>query len=264
MKAYFDVGNVVFYGFPQDWIRTLGKRIVRVHLKDFKLDRGAGRFQWKNLGEGDIDWVEVRKALTEIGYDGYMTIEIAGGDAAYHKDVSARIDRFLAGSEAGRISARLSVLKSWSQPKIIRAISTASTANVIFTQLYGYLPAIWPVDAVDDHLIRLRAVVVGEQPDRHEDVLEGLRRIVGVDLQVALRVARHLLRAQRRATLRVHRPARVLRGGDQIDLILLDHPARHVAGVVRHQRDRSGNGSTLRSSFASTPFVAGTSSSSKK
>ena len=99
VKAYMDVGNVVFYGFPQDWIRTLGKRIVRMHLKDFKLDRGAGKFEWKNLGEGDIDWVDVRKAMSEIGYDGYMTIEIAGGDAAYHKDVSARIDRFLAGQK---------------------------------------------------------------------------------------------------------------------------------------------------------------------
>jgi L-ribulose-5-phosphate 3-epimerase len=99
VKAYMDVGNVVFYGFPQDWIRTLGKRIVRMHLKDFKLDRGAGQFHWKNLGEGDIDWIDVRKAMTEIGYDGYMTIEIAGGDAAYHKDVSARIDRFLAGQK---------------------------------------------------------------------------------------------------------------------------------------------------------------------
>jgi L-ribulose-5-phosphate 3-epimerase len=99
VKVYMDVGNIVFYGFPQDWIRTLGKRIVRMHLKDFKLDRGAGRFEWKNLGEGDIDWVDVRKAMSEIGYDGYMTIEIAGGDAAYHKDVSARIDRFLAGQK---------------------------------------------------------------------------------------------------------------------------------------------------------------------
>lgn len=99
VKAYMDVGNVVFYGFPQDWVRTLGKRITRMHLKDFKLDRGAGQFHWKNLGEGDIDWIDVRKAMTEIAYDGYMTIEIAGGDAAYHKDVSARIDRFLAGQK---------------------------------------------------------------------------------------------------------------------------------------------------------------------
>jgi L-ribulose-5-phosphate 3-epimerase len=97
-KAYFDVGNVVFYGYPQDWIRTLGPRIVRVHLKDFKLERGAGKFAWTNLGDGDIDWVEVRKAFAEIGYDGYMTTEIEGGDKAYLADVSARFDKFLAGS----------------------------------------------------------------------------------------------------------------------------------------------------------------------
>ena len=96
-KAYFDVGNVVFYGFPQDWIRTLGQRIVRVHLKDFKLERGAGKFTWKNVGDGDIDWVEVRKAFGEIGYDGYMTTEIDGGDKAYLADVNARLDRFLKG-----------------------------------------------------------------------------------------------------------------------------------------------------------------------
>jgi L-ribulose-5-phosphate 3-epimerase len=97
VKAYFDVGNVVFYGYPQDWIRTLDKRIVRLHLKDFKLDREKGTFEWKNLGEGDIDWPAVRQALADIGYDGYMTTEIRGGDAAYLKDVSMRIDRFLAG-----------------------------------------------------------------------------------------------------------------------------------------------------------------------
>ncbi len=99
LRAYFDVGNVMFYGFPQDWIRTLGKRIVRVHLKDFKVDRSAGRFEWKNLGEGDVDWVEVRKAFNEIGYDGYMTTEIEGGDATYLKDVASRFDRFLAGQK---------------------------------------------------------------------------------------------------------------------------------------------------------------------
>jgi L-ribulose-5-phosphate 3-epimerase len=98
VKAYFDVGNVVFYGFPQDWIRTLGPRIAKVHLKDFQLDRPGGKFAWKNLGEGDIDWVEVRKAFADIGYDGWMTTEISGGDAAYLKDVVVRFDRFLAGS----------------------------------------------------------------------------------------------------------------------------------------------------------------------
>jgi hexulose-6-phosphate isomerase len=99
LKAYFDVGNIVFYGFPQDWVRALGPRIVKVHLKDFQLDRTNGRFAWKNLGEGDIDWVEVRRAFAEIGYDGWMTTEIAGGDAAYLKDVVARFDRFLGGEK---------------------------------------------------------------------------------------------------------------------------------------------------------------------
>jgi L-ribulose-5-phosphate 3-epimerase len=97
LRAYFDVGNIVFYGYPQDWIRTLAKRIVRLHLKDFRLDRKNGRFEWVNLGEGDIDWVAVRQALQEIGYSGYMTTEIEGGDKAYLSDVVDRIDRFLAG-----------------------------------------------------------------------------------------------------------------------------------------------------------------------
>lgn len=97
LKAYFDVGNIVFYGYPQDWIRTLAHRIVRVHLKDFKVARDEGRFEWKNIGEGDIDWPEVRKAFADVGYDGYVTTEIEGGDRAYLTDVSARVSRFLAG-----------------------------------------------------------------------------------------------------------------------------------------------------------------------
>ena len=100
VKAYFDVGNVVFYGYPQDWIRTLGARIVKLHLKDFQLDRPNGRFAWKNLGEGDIDWPAVKSALGEIGYQGYATTEVAGGDAEYLKDVAARVDRLL--GTAGR------------------------------------------------------------------------------------------------------------------------------------------------------------------
>jgi L-ribulose-5-phosphate 3-epimerase len=99
VKAYFDVGNVVFYAFPQDWIRTLGARIVKMHIKDFKLDRRSGQFSWPNIGEGDIDWPEVRRALTEIKYTGYVTTELSGGDAAYLKDVSGRVDRFLAGEK---------------------------------------------------------------------------------------------------------------------------------------------------------------------
>jgi L-ribulose-5-phosphate 3-epimerase len=97
VQAYFDVGNVVFYGYPQDWIRTLGRRIVKIHLKDFQLDRPNGRFSWKNLGEGDIDWPEVRRSISDVGFTGYVTTEVAPGDAAYLKDLAGRVIRFLAG-----------------------------------------------------------------------------------------------------------------------------------------------------------------------
>jgi L-ribulose-5-phosphate 3-epimerase len=95
IKAWFDVGNVVLYGYPQDWIRTLGKSIYKVHLKDFK--RKEGGYAWVNLGEGDVDWAAVRKAFAEIGYSGSVIAELDGGDEAYLRDVSKRIDRLLIG-----------------------------------------------------------------------------------------------------------------------------------------------------------------------
>lgn len=92
IKAYFDVGNVIIYGFAQHWIRTLGKRIVKIHLKDFK----RSGYQWKNLLDGDVNWPQVRKALDEVGYHGYMSAELGGGDEAYLTDIAKRIDRFIA------------------------------------------------------------------------------------------------------------------------------------------------------------------------
>ena len=92
LKAYFDVGNVIIYGYAQDWIRTLGKRIVKIHLKDFK----RKGYQWTNLLDGDVNWPKVRRALDEIGYDGFLTTELRGGDKAYLTDLSERIDRILA------------------------------------------------------------------------------------------------------------------------------------------------------------------------
>jgi len=95
VKAWFDVGNVVLYGYPQDWIRTLGPRIVKVHLKDFK--RNKDSYAWVNLGEGDIDWAAVRQAFAAINYTGSATVEIPAGDEAYLRDVSHRVDRLLLG-----------------------------------------------------------------------------------------------------------------------------------------------------------------------
>jgi L-ribulose-5-phosphate 3-epimerase len=99
IRAYFDVGNVVFYGYPQDWIQTLGKRIAKIHLKDFKMGKGwdpvTARFV--NLGEGDIDWPAVRKALADVGYTGWATTELEAGDEAYLRDLSRRVDRLVLG-----------------------------------------------------------------------------------------------------------------------------------------------------------------------
>jgi len=95
IKAWFDVGNVLLYGYPQDWIRTLGKSIVDVHLKDFK--RKEGGYAWVNLGDGDVDWPAVRQAFTDIGYSGSVIAELDGGDEPYLRDVSRRIDRLLLG-----------------------------------------------------------------------------------------------------------------------------------------------------------------------
>lgn len=96
LRAYFDVGNIVFYGYPQDWIRTLGKRIFKVHLKDFKFEKG--RTEWTQLRDGAIDWQEVYRALKEIGYQGTATVELPGGDEAYLKEVSRRVDLILTGA----------------------------------------------------------------------------------------------------------------------------------------------------------------------
>ncbi len=95
IKAWFDVGNVVLYGYPQDWIRTLGKSIYKVHLKDFK--RKEDGYAWVNLGDGDVDWAAVRQAFSEVGYSGSVIAELDGGDEAYLRDVSKRIDRLVVG-----------------------------------------------------------------------------------------------------------------------------------------------------------------------
>jgi L-ribulose-5-phosphate 3-epimerase len=95
IKAWFDVGNVVLYGYPQDWIHTLGHRIADMHAKDFK--RQGDCYKWVNLGDGDIDWAAVRKALSDIHYNGTIVTELEGGDEAYLKDVSQRLDRLVLG-----------------------------------------------------------------------------------------------------------------------------------------------------------------------
>jgi L-ribulose-5-phosphate 3-epimerase len=101
VRAYFDVGNVVLYGYPQDWIRTLGKRIVKLHIKDFSFTREPGTDKsvaaWVPLGEGDIDWTAVYEALHDIGYQGTATLELDPGEAAYLKEMRRRFGLILTG-----------------------------------------------------------------------------------------------------------------------------------------------------------------------
>jgi len=88
VQAYFDVGNVVVFGYPEDWIRTLGKRIHKVQWKDFKRDG----YEWSKLPyEGDVNWPEVRKALEEIGYTGWGTEEFGRGDETWLRELSRRM-----------------------------------------------------------------------------------------------------------------------------------------------------------------------------
>jgi hexulose-6-phosphate isomerase len=90
--AYFDVGNVVEYGFPQEWIRELGKRILKIHIKEYaKKDR----FSYA-LGEGkEIDWPAVRRALIDVGYEGWITAEVPRKGLDEMKDVVRRMDQVL-------------------------------------------------------------------------------------------------------------------------------------------------------------------------
>lgn len=97
---YFDCGNILAYGWPEQWIKILGKRIARLHIKEYsrkiadKQGKAAG-FGVK-LQEGDVNWPAVMKALDNIGFDKWATIEQPGGDTAEGlKDLCDRLGSIL-------------------------------------------------------------------------------------------------------------------------------------------------------------------------
>lgn len=96
---HFDIGNVINYGWPEQWIRTLGSRIINLHLKEFSRSKRDKEGLWKGfeveLGEGDNDWPAIMKALDDIGYQGYGIAEVPGGDAARLKFLAERIDKIV-------------------------------------------------------------------------------------------------------------------------------------------------------------------------
>jgi len=95
VRAYFDLGNHVKYSPPEQWIPVLGKRIVKCHVKDFKLNPDGHGGKFVNIRDGSVNWPVVRKALDDIGYDGWMTIE--GSGKLPYEEQSKRLDLILAG-----------------------------------------------------------------------------------------------------------------------------------------------------------------------
>jgi L-ribulose-5-phosphate 3-epimerase len=92
---HFDIGNVLRYGAPEDWIPVLGKRILKLHIKEFSKGK---QFNVKLL-EGDNKWPAIMKALDDVGYDGWGISEQPGAqskDADALKDLSERMDRAFA------------------------------------------------------------------------------------------------------------------------------------------------------------------------
>lgn len=84
----FDIGNHWKYGSMGDWIRALGRRVLKLDVKGFS--RALGKFT--PIGEGDVDYADVRKALHEINFHGWLAAEVSGGDSAHLKSVSAQMD----------------------------------------------------------------------------------------------------------------------------------------------------------------------------
>ncbi len=98
VTAYFDVGNIVLYGYPQHWIRSLGNRISKVHIKGFNANET--RFTYL-IEDCTIDWNAVMAALEDIGYDDYMTAELpVDGDNPEGRvhSISDDMDRIIAGN----------------------------------------------------------------------------------------------------------------------------------------------------------------------
>jgi hexulose-6-phosphate isomerase len=98
LQTHFDVGNVMQYGYPQDWILTLGSRIKRVHLKDYKLSARYEQGRFVDLLEGDVDFKAVMAALVKVEYRGFLSPEVGyePNDPEKIRKVSEALDKILA------------------------------------------------------------------------------------------------------------------------------------------------------------------------
>jgi hexulose-6-phosphate isomerase len=100
VKSYFDIGNVMRWGVPQHWIEVLGKRIGKVHVKEYsmKIAMNEGMAKGFNvpIGQGDIDWKRVREELRKIEFHGWATAEVRGGDRQRLAQIFAEMSKVLA------------------------------------------------------------------------------------------------------------------------------------------------------------------------
>jgi hexulose-6-phosphate isomerase len=96
--THFDAGNVMQYGYPEDWILTLGQRIKRIHFKDFKLGGRGEPARFADLLEGDVNWKAVMAALVKVGYHGFISPEIGRNpnQPDQLQQVSLALDKILA------------------------------------------------------------------------------------------------------------------------------------------------------------------------
>lgn len=99
VHVYFDIGNVARFGWPAHWIPILGKRIKKLDIKEYSRTKQMEEGPWKGfnvkIGDGEIDWSGVRRELAEIGYSGWATAEVSGGNRERLADISRRMDRVL-------------------------------------------------------------------------------------------------------------------------------------------------------------------------
>jgi hexulose-6-phosphate isomerase len=91
LGGYFDCSNMVKYGVPPaDWIRKLGKRMLKFDFKGYSKAKG-----WVGIGEGDENWPDIQKALVEVGYNGWATAEVGSGGEKHLRDVYDRMTKIL-------------------------------------------------------------------------------------------------------------------------------------------------------------------------
>jgi len=99
---YFDVGNIVNYGWPEHWIEALGDRIVKIDVKDFSRAKRNEEGLWKGfnvgIGEGDVDWAAVREKLAGVNHLGWASAEVGGGNMHRLKEIATRCERVMNGA----------------------------------------------------------------------------------------------------------------------------------------------------------------------